>query len=441
MYLKGKEEMKNKIMNIISNPFVRNVMIMATGAASAQIISVILSPVITRVYGPEAYGIMGVFMAIVAILTPVASLTYPIAIVLPKSDVEAKGLIKLSLTICIFIAVVITLLLCFFYQTIVELFHLSEVRGFLFLIPITILCAGILQVTEQWLIRTKQFKISAKSTFLQALLSQGSIVLIGLFYPMAQILVIIQSLREGLKAILMLGFVKGKEGIHLIDWGSKGVSTKKLIKKYYDFPIFRAPEIFLNGLSKSLPILMLTIFFGPASAGFYSISKTVLNLPVQLIGKSVGDVFYPRVTEAAKNKENLTKLIKKATISLTLIGIVPFSIVIIFGPWLFSNIFGSSWLNAGEYARWIALWSFFAFINLPSIKSLPVLSAQAFQLKYTIFMLITRVIMLCLGYFVFSSDKVAIALFGISGALLNLGLILLTLKISKKYDRANVLSI
>lgn len=432
--------MKNKINSIISKPFVRNVMIMATGTAAAQVISIFMSPVITRLYGPEAYGVMGTFMAIVAILTPIASLTYPIAIVLPKSDVEAKGLIKISLTICIITAVIISLLLWLFNQTIVDLFHLNEIRGFLYLIPITILCAGILQVTEQWLIRTKQFKITAKVTFIQALLSQGSIVGIGLFYPMAQILVIIQSLREGLKAALMFLFVRRKDGDYLFDLKSKGAFKKTLLKKYYDFPVFRAPEVFLNGLSQSLPILMLTSFFGPVSAGFYSISKTVLNLPVQLIGKSVGDVFYPRVSDAANNNENLTRLIKKATIALAIIGIIPFGIVIIFGPWLFSIIFGSAWLNAGEYARWVALWSFFAFINLPSVKSLPVLSAQAFQLKYTIFMLITRIVMLSIGYFVFSSDKVAIALFGISGAILNLGLILITLKISKKYDKANSFS-
>lgn len=429
--------MKNRLNNLIRKPFVRNVMIMATGTAAAQAIAMILSPIITRLYGPEAYGLMGTFLAIVTILSPIASLTYPIAIVLPKSDSEAQGLIKLSLTISLIFAGIITIILLVLYKTIVDLFHLNEIGGFLYLIPITVICGGVLQVTEQWLIRTKQYKISAKVTFLQAVISQGSIVGLGFFYPIASILVIIQSLREGLKALLMLLFVKKVDGKQLFKGNNKEFSQKILLRKYYDFPLFRAPEVFLNGLSQSLPILMLTIFFGPASAGFYSICKTVLNLPSQLIGKSVGDVFYPRVAEAANNNENLTRLIKKATISLALIGIVPFGVVIIFGPWLFNIAFGSDWINAGEYARWIALWSFFAFINLPSVRSLPVLSAQAFQLKYTIFMLITRIIMLGIGYYAFSSDKIAIALFGISGAILNLGLILITLRISNKYDIEN----
>ncbi|WP_313427584.1 lipopolysaccharide biosynthesis protein [Siminovitchia terrae] len=427
--------MKDRIDRIIKSPFVRNVMIMGTGTAAAQAIAMVLSPIITRLYGPESYGIMGTFMAIVTILTPIASLTYPIAIVLPKSSTEAKGLIHLSLITSLIIAGIFSFLLLAFDKTIINLFHLNKVGNFIYLIPVTIMCAGILQVIEQWLIRTKQFKVSAKATFIQALISQGSIVGIGFLYPFASILVVVQSLREGLKALLMILLVKKANIKSLFEVNDKKISKKSLLKKYNDFPLFRAPEVFLNGLSQSLPILMLTSFFGPASAGFYSISKTVLNLPTQLIGKSVGDVFYPRIAEAANNKEDLTGLIKKATISLAIIGIVPFGTIIIFGPWLFSVVFGSDWLNAGVYARWVALWTFFAFINQPSVRSLPVLSAQAFQLKYTIFMLITRVIMLGAGYFVFSSDKIAIALFGISGAILNLNLILITLKISKKFDK------
>src|SRR5699024_9958521 len=99
---------------------------------------------------------------------------------------------------------------------------------------------------------------------------------------------------------------------------------------------------------------------------------------------------------------------------------------------LFSFVFGSDWFVAGEYARWLALWSFFGFINRPSVKSLAVLSAQRFHLIYTILMLITRLIVLAIGYYVFSSDIVAVALFGISGAILNIGLITITLKISRK---------
>src|SRR5699024_12359447 len=142
-------------------------------------------------------------------------------------------------------------------------------------------------------------------------------------------------------------------------------------------------------------------------------------LPVQLIGKSVGDVFYPRISEAANQGENLTQLLKKTTLALTLIGLVPFGVVIVFGPWLFAFVFGDEWVRSGDYARWIALWTFVGFVKRPSIRILTVLSAQAFLLVFTLLMLFMCVAAFVMVYYVFSNDIAAVALFSTTGSLLN----------------------
>src|SRR5699024_10435100 len=112
--------------------------------------------------------------------------------------------------------------------------------------------------------------------------------------------------------------------------------------------------------------------------------------------------------------------------------IFPFGIVILFGPYLFSFVFGNEWVQAGEYARWIALLAYVRFFVRPSLRSLAVLNSQRFHLIYTIIMLIVSVMALTAGYFIFSNDLYAVALFGVSGALLNLGLIIFVLRISRK---------
>lgn len=411
--------------------FVRNVLVMATGTAAAQAVTMILSPIITRMYGPEAYGIMGTFNSLINIIIPISALTYPIAIVLPKRDEDAKGLVRLSLIITFFITATASIALILFEQQIIDIFNLNEIANYLFLIPLVVIFGGLVQVAEQWLIRTKQFSINARVAFLQSLITNGSKIGIGFFYPVPAVLVAMTTLGNGIKAFLMIIFAKKSSYQKSIEIESRNKSLKQLAKEYYDFPVYRAPEAFLNAISQGLPILMLTAFFGPASAGFYAIGKSVLSLPTQLIGKSVGDVFYPRIAEAANKNENITNMIKKVTIALGAVGIVPFGLVILFGPILFAFVFGEDWGEAGEYARWIALWSFFGFINRPSVRALPVLNAQRFQLIYTIFMLVVRTGVLAIGYFIFSSDKVAIALFGVSGAILNIGLILITLRISQ----------
>src|SRR5699024_12287359 len=119
--------MLSKVLALRQRPFVRNVVIMASGTAAAQAISLALTPIITRLYGPEAYGLMGVFMAIIQTIAPVAALTYPIAVVLPKRDEDAKGLMKLYWYISIGLAAAAGILLLLFNEALEQIFQLGGV--------------------------------------------------------------------------------------------------------------------------------------------------------------------------------------------------------------------------------------------------------------------------------------------------------------------------
>lgn len=429
--------MKKKVLRLLRKSFVKNVIIIATGAAGAQLISMFLSPIITRMYGPEAYGIMGSFSAMVRIIGPIATLTYPLAIVLPETNKEAKDLVRLSLIITAIITSLSFFILVAFNKNIIDIFNITDISSFLFLTPVVIAFSGLKQVTEQWTIRTKQFSVNARATVVQSLITNFGKVGIGLFYPVAIALVAFTAAAEGIKASLMIFFSKSinrvrktphtQEEQTRVSKGAKFVATK-----YKDFPLYRSPEKFINEISQGVPILLLTTFFGPASAGFYSIGRTVLTLPSRLIGKAVGDVFYPRIAEASNNDENMSHLIKKATLALIGIGTVPFGLVILFGPTLFSFVFGSDWIVAGEYARWLSLWASFSFISRPSSRSLAVLKAQRLHLIFTITSLVLTISGLAIGYYFFSSDVISVALFGIASAISKLLLIMVTLKLSKK---------
>src|SRR5699024_2744363 len=158
-------------------------------------------------------------------------------------------------------------ILLLFKNSIINLFNLNEIGDFLFLIPLVVLFAGFMQVMEQWLIRTKQFSLNARVTLFQSLITNLGKVVIVLFYPLATVLVVITAFANGIKGTFM--FLLNKDSILIQD--SKVQHDRKQMKElatqYYDFPLYRAPEQFLNAASNSLPILMLTAFFGPASAG------------------------------------------------------------------------------------------------------------------------------------------------------------------------------
>lgn len=429
--------MIKKIKQMLKKPFIQGVLVMITGTMGAQIVKMALSPVITRIYGPEAFGVMGVFVSIIQIITPLAALTYPIAIVLPRSDLVAKKIGRISINISILISFLSLIIIFLFNHKIVLFLNIEEISIFLYLIPIVILMSTLMQVKEQWFIRKQQFAINAKATFYQSIIIETSKVGIGLFYPAATVLIILTAISNGIKALLMT-FLGKKSNYRLIteELDERG-KTKDLIKKYKDFPLLRAPQAFIEAITQSLPVLLLTTLFNPASAGYYTLCRSVLALPTSLLGKSVGDVFYPRINKAAIKKENMSSLITKSVFSLGFIGAIPFGFVIAFGPWIFELVFGDNWSTAGEYARWIAFSTFFRFINEPCIRALPVLSAQFFHLISTIIHTFARVLALIVGFYLFKDDLIAVSLLGIIGGIINALIIVMTLVICKRFEKRN----
>lgn len=409
----------------------RNVAIVATGTAGAQAITMVFAPIITRIYGPEAFGLLGTFMAILAILTPIAALTYPIAIVLPKSDADAKNIAKLSATLTLMVAAITAILLLIAGDWIAQVLNLETIASFLLLIPVAMLFSGYQQILTQWLIRKKQFKITARVAILQAFIINSAKAGMGWFHPVGAALIIIAVIGQAFHATLLWSGIRSTETAHPSNDQNTG-TIRDLAKRHKDFPLYRAPQVALNALSQSLPILMLASFFGPAAAGFYTLGKTVMGVPSTLIGGAVGSVFYPRITEAAHAGENLFRLLLKSTAAMSAVGIAPFGIVIICGPWLFSNIFGNEWVVAGEYARWLAIWLYFGFLNRPSVTAIATLGLQGFFLIYEIISVCLRVTALYFGFIIFQNDIMAIALFSISGVFLNAALVIYTFYKSKR---------
>ncbi|MGC3873512.1 lipopolysaccharide biosynthesis protein [Halomonas sp. GXIMD04776] len=430
--------MRNYVKPLFHSKFVRNVAVVASGTAGAQAITVAFSPIITRLYGPEAFGVLGTFTAMLAVVTPLAALSYPIAIVLPKQDGDAIGLVKLSLGIALVTSLLTTLMLLVFRDPIVSVFNLQDVGSFMLLLPLAMLSAACMAIASQWVIRKKLFKLKAKVSVLQALWINGAKAGIGLVTPVAAVLVILATLGSALHALMLYKGIRTKRADRFVDDQAvpleSPASYKALALRHRDFPYYRAPQVFLNAVSQSLPVLMLASFFGPAVAGFYSLGKMVLGVPSTLIGQSVASVFYPRINEAAHAGENTQRLILKATLALAAVGIVPYGVIVAFGPWLFSFVFGDEWKIAGVYAQWLALWSYFGFMNRPSVGAIPVLALQGFFLFYEIANVVLRALGLFLGFFIFESALMAIVMFSIVSVILNALLIFSTLIAAKKHD-------
>lgn len=411
----------------------------ASGTAIAQAIAIVFSPVITRLYGPVEFGILGAFMALAAVFSPIAALTYPIAIVLPKNDRDANGIARLSLYIALGMTAAVAVIIMLVGDFILEVLELQAIQSYILLLPVTIFFAAWLQVNQQWIIRREQFRVKAKVAVLQSFIVNATKSAVGLVKPMGVVLIVITTIGSALHAAMLNYGLRKKNTTKSIENGNtERDNLMELANKYKDFPLYRAPLQLINNIAVSIPILILSAFFGAAAAGFFVLSSKMLNKPTEMIGKSVADVFYSHIANAAKAHKEITPLIIKTTMGLFTIGLPFCIIVVIFGPAIFSFVFGQEWYVAGEYARWVSVWMLFVLVNKPSVRALPVISKQKVFLILTIIARVIAIASMFIGYFVFNNDVVVVAALCVTTSIFDIILIAYTISSSRRYDRQNV---
>jgi len=401
-------------------------MAVAGGTAAAQAITMAFAPIITRLYGPEVFGIQGTFLSLVSIVTPLSALAYPIAIVLPRSDADAQALKWLSMLVACAIAFLVLLGLLLAFDVVAGTLGDQSVAPFLWLLPVVVILAAWQQVTQQWLIRKENFKVLACAATLRALIVGLACVGLGLVSATATMLIVATTMGLGLHGVIQWWGGRASQII-----GSRFGKFKPILnqaKLYKDFPLCRTPEMILNAISESLPVFVLATAFGSAEAGYYTLARLVLYLPLNLIGQSVSNVFYPRLNAEALANRPLLPLLMKAWGALAAIGLPLFAGIAIVSPWLFSLVFGEIWRQAGIYVSFMSFWLLFMFVNRPCIGATSVLSMQRLFLIQGIITLVLRVVALMTGAYVLSDDVWAIGLFSISSGFSAALLILMVAK-------------
>ena len=421
--------MKNFIKNIVGRKFIQNVAIVSMGTGASQAVTILFAPILTRLYGPEIMGIQGVFMSMVGMAGVISGMGYPTAIVMPRSDRDAIGIIRISVYFGVITSILTYLLFYFTGDRLLSALNAKQLNDYTDLIPIAALLILIANIQNQWIIRNKAYKFKAKYDFITAIIVNITKSVAGFLNPTAKNL-IYSNLIGGIINSVLIYYNRRKI---LVQNQKKNnniniIHVIALIKKYRDFPLLRTPQNLINTFSQSLPVLLIASFFGVESSGQYTLALGVLALPAGLIGDSIAAVFYPKITDSIFNRKKSKVLIVKATFVMGILGIIPLIIITSFGPIIFSFVFGASWREAGVYAQWLSPFLFMQYLNKPSVSAIPALRLQGGLLIYELFSTGTKLLALYIGYSFYNDPIVAVGLFSGVGTLAYILLILWILR-------------
>jgi len=377
---------------------------------------VLAAPIVARLFAPEAFGVAALFASIAGIIGVVACQRYELSIMLPKTDEEAANLLGLSLFFVLITTAISSLIIFFAGDVIVGLFKSSELKKYLWLIPLAVFVNGTFLALNYWNSRTKHFGRLSVARVVSSVVTQAGNLGAGFSgFVSGGVLIAARVLGQLVStAVLSTQTWRGNHRLF-----NKNIRWKKIIaglKRYKKFPIYNTWSALLNTTSQFLPILFLAYFFSPKIVGFFALGRQVLFLPASLIGQAIGQVFFQKASEA-RHQGQLGVVVEEVFRRLVSLGMFPFLVLMLLGKDLFLFVFGPQWSEAGVYAQILSPWIFFAFIYSPLTFLFIVLEAQKEALYIDVVLFSSRCIVLSIGGFV-GNPRIVVELFSFVGTII-----------------------
>jgi len=350
--------------------FTRNVLTLMTGTTIAQAIPFLVSPILSRLYMPEDFDVLALYLAVVNLFAPIITGTYEQAIILPREEGDAVHVAGLTALMVAVFSMASIPVVVFFNHPITQLLNNPKVSPWLYLVPAGLFLASMTQVLTYWSMRNKLFGNIAGSRVGQSVSTAAVNLGFGAGVEGASGLVLGNLLGQGLAAG-MLGYPVWKSRME-ITTRVNGKGLKAQMKKYRNFPLFTLPQTFLDGIKESGLIFLISSLFVAGTLGSYSFTVKILKMPLNLMGVAISQVFYQKAAERYNSGEPLFPLLRDVLVRLVVIALPILALLVLFGPQLFAFVFGPEWTQAGRFARILAPWLLVQFISSP-VSQIPLI--------------------------------------------------------------------
>jgi O-antigen/teichoic acid export membrane protein len=310
----------------------------------APAIGLVAAPILTRLYSPAEFGVLGSFAAILAAALSVANLRYDAAVPLPKSDEEAYSLAMAAIRIGIGASVVITLLFIGFAPVIFDAGMTKALMPNVWWLPIAVILAATTQVLTQFAVRRGAFGELATARLVQGVTGPAVQVAAGV---------------AGIGVVgLLIGQAASQSGGLLRLWRSARAVRENfssvppsgpLLKRYERFPRIALLPAFLNAFGLQLPILVIGQMHGLAAAGLIALVLRIMGTPINIFSSAGTQVLLSEGARVRREGGATSQLLKQ-NLRRQMLVYAPIFAATPLLPWLFPKLFGANWADAGRYA-------------------------------------------------------------------------------------------
>jgi O-antigen/teichoic acid export membrane protein len=356
----------------------RAVVVLASGTAFGQLLVLAASPLVTRLYTPEDFGVLGVYTALLMLIGIAVSLGYELAIPLAEDNASVVNLLALSLLLALLVSSLVGVA-CWQWGEIVSAWLNAEaLQSMLWLLPVGLLAMGCNRALTHWAIRRQEFGYITRTHISR---SVGQVTLqIGCGYlalgPFGLLVAQIVGQSAGISTLTL--------AFHRIEgtlWRAVRLSAMAwAAARYANLPAFGAGAALLNNAARFTPALFVAALYGAEVAGWFALAHRILATPA-FVSNAVARVYLSEAPQRSRaGGKGMYALFKMTSWRLLAFGALSLVTVVIAGPQLFALVFGSVWTEAGRFAQFLAFVTLGQLVVGPVAQTLTVLERQDLQL-------------------------------------------------------------
>ena len=313
---------------------------MFKGTLIAQIIAVISSLFIAKIYGSEAYGVLSVFIGFSSIMSVFNSLQLDNYIVTCKDKLTRHHWFNFLFMLIPIMTIIGTLVFLPFY---VVFFH----KG----IDVSVLILAALSAILLSYNKTHEFFLTSHKNFSSISFAKILFVLINVFFQFTfyikfSVYGLVYSMFISLLIVTLYFSFKNKKHFKAIDFKI----IKSNLRVNNSIIAFLLPSRFINNLaSQSIPLFIFA-FFSLKDAGVYFFCQKILTMPLFMISSSISTVYFEKASSlmntSKKELFNATKKIIRFNVLTMFLFLV---LVNTLGIYLLEMFLMDNWINLRLY--------------------------------------------------------------------------------------------
>ena len=338
------------------------------GSVGSQGIALALAPILTRLYGPAEFGVLGVFTAVASLVASVASLGLEAAIVVERDPEQARFAYGLSLVLAAAVALAVAAAAL-----------AASLAGWtsglpvpvLAMVPVSVLALGwgqaavgrALALERAFAVAAGRFMrgagVGAAQVALGAVAASGTALVSGAVAGQAAAAVIV---------VLLLRRTPGpRAGI---------VGFRAVVRRHGTLLGWSAPQTLLNNLGTGAAPMVLAGRFADAVIGNFALANRVVQVPAVTLGEAMRQALLKSASDVSGDPAALSGLLARSTVALGAVLGAAAVVGWVAAPSLFAVVFGERWRVAGNYAAWLLIGQAAGIANIPAVTAVTVCGLQ-----------------------------------------------------------------